>query len=182
MSPSFTECPAVGVSCVEPDNKNVIEKINSSTLFNCSKKFLKINVTVNIYLIGQSCRDSPADGKGCRFWTYFPRIIPTRADSEQNRICFLLNSCANLVVPPPAEVVSGDRSCDPLDFLIALGQTLTNNIVALKEAKTAAEAKITPTNDVTGAKNCTEFVVFVNQRKLSLNVYLYTQSTSFFSC
>ena len=176
MSPSFTECPAVGVSCVEPDNKNVIEKINSSTLFNCSKKFLKINLKVNIYLIGQACRDSPADGKGCRFWTYFPRIIPTRADSEQNRICYLLNSCANLFLPPPAEVVSGDRSCDPLAFLIALGQTLTNNIVALKEAKTAIENTITP-NDVTGAKNCTEFVDFVNQRKLSLNVHIYSINT-----
>ena len=172
MSPFFTECPAVAVSCVEPDNKNVIEKINSSTLFNCSKKFLKINLKVNIYLIGQACRDSPADGKGCRFWTYFPRIIPTRADSEQNRICFLLNSCANLFLPPPAEVVSGDRSCDPLAFLIALGQTLTNNI--------AVENTITP-NDVTGAKNCTEFVVFVNQCKLSLNVNIYSINT-FFSC
>ena len=129
-----------------------------------------MKVKDNIYLIGQSCRDSPADGKGCRFWTYFPRIIPTRADTEQNRICFLLNSCANLTIPPPAEVVSGQRSCDPLDFLLALGQTLTNNIVALKEAKTAVQATITP-KDVTAAKNCTEFVGLVNQRKLFLNVY-----------
>lgn len=67
-----------------------------------------------------------------------------------------------MALPPPAEVVSGERSCDPLDFLLALGQTLTNNIVALKEAKTAVEATITP-EDVTGAKNCTEFVDFVNK-------------------
>ena len=160
------------MSCLEPDNKNVIERINSSTLFNCSKKILKIkmNVKETISLIGQSCRDTPADGKGCQFWTYFPRIIPTRSDSEQNRICFLLNSCAKLALPPPAEVVSGERSCDPLDFLLALGQTLTNNIVALKEAKTAVEATITP-EDVTGAKNCSEFVDFVKKRKLSSNVY-----------
>ena len=119
-----------------------------------------------MYLLGNSCRDIPGDGKGCRFWTYFPRIIPSRAAPEQNRICFLLNSCAERVVPPPGQAVSGERSCDPLDFLLALGQTLTNNIVALKEAKTAVEATITP-NDVTAAQNCTEFVILVNQRKLS---------------
>ena len=121
---------------------------------------------VSIYLSGQSCRDIPGDGKGCRFWSYFPRIIPSRAAPEQERICFLLNSCSNLLVPPPGQAVSGERSCDPLDFLLALGQTLTNNIVALKEAKTAVEATITP-NEVTAAKNCTEFVILVNQRKLS---------------
>ena len=104
------------------------------------------------------------DGKGCHFWTYFPRIIPSRAAPEQKRVCFLLNSCSNVVVPPPGQAVSGERSCNPLDFLLNLGQTLTNNIVALKEANTTVEATITP-NDVTAAKNCTEFVILVNQRK-----------------
>ena len=114
-----------------------------------------------IDFVGQSCRDAPKDGKGCHFWTYFP----APPEGEQDRICYLLNSCAELTVPPPKQVVSGERSCNPLDFLKALGQTLTNNIVALKEAKKKVEATI----NTEAASDCTEFIDFVNQRKLFLH-------------
>ena len=70
-----------------------------------------------------------------------------------------------MTVPPPKQVVSGERSCNPLDFLLALGQTLANNIVALKEAKKKIEATI----NTEAASDCTEFLDFVNQRKLFLH-------------
>ena len=120
---------------------------------------------MNFYFIGEECRDTPHDIKGCHYWTYFPK---------QNGTCFLLNSCADLVVSNHTEVFSGDRDCDPTDFILALGETLEKNIVALKEAKTAVErfvdVQVPPEpyrkRKVRAAANdCTEFTVFVNQRK-----------------
>ena len=104
------------------------------------------------------CRDTPADdGKGCHYWSYFP---------DQNRTCFLLNSCANLVVSN-STIVSGKRDCDPLDFILALGETMANNIFALKGANTVIEAVIAARKRTirAAASDCTEFTAFANQRE-----------------
>ena len=63
------------------------------------------------------------------------------------------------------EAVSGDRDCDPLDALIALGETLDRNIVALKEAKTSLEGYIGKRRKRAVASDCTELIVLVGQRK-----------------
>ena len=111
----------------------------------------------------------PADGKGCHFWTYvtFDPFGPA-----QERTCYLLNSC-DKVIQPQAEVVSGERDCDPLDFLLALGEILANNIAALKGAKSAVKAVILSRRRKVraAATDCTEFVVLVEQRKSSRDFF-----------
>ena len=118
---------------------------------------------MNFYIIGRACREY-SDGEGCLYWTYFPEQNISLPISEQKRTCFLLDSCANLTVSNP-EVVSGDRDCDPLDALIALGETLDKNIVALKEAKTSLERYYGKRRKRAAASDCTELIVFVDQRK-----------------
>ena len=123
---------------------------------------------MNFHFIGEACRDTPHDGFGCHYWTFIgPRLDLLNTSlslSEQNRTCFLLNSCADLVASNQTEVVSGDRDCDPTDFLLALGEPLEKNIVALKEAKIAVERYAYRKRKVrAAASDCTEFTVLVNQ-------------------
>ena len=95
------ECPEVGVSCINNDSSNVIEKIEFSTLDNCGKiPIQKEYLPINVFLV-QQCRER--ENEECRFWTYFP---------QQNATCYLLDSCYKLFTQ--AEVLSGDPSCDPL--------------------------------------------------------------------
>ena len=82
--------------------------------------------------------------------------------SEQNRTCFLLNSCADT---SNRGVISGNRDCDPLNFILALGETLDKNIVALKEAKISLERAYGKRRKRAAASDCTELTVFVDQRK-----------------
>lgn len=120
---------------------------------------------MSFYFIGEACRDTPADGKGCHYWTYFPDYTVPLVD--QNRTCFLLNSCANFVVSN-STIVSGNRDCDPLNFILALGETLAKNIVALKKANAAIEAVTAADRKRTiraAASDCTEFIAFVNMRE-----------------
>ena len=123
---------------------------------------------MSFYFVGQACRDTPPDVKGCHYWTYFPdHTVPL---VDQNRTCFLLNSCANLVVSN-STIVSGNRDCDPLDFILALGETMAKNIFALKEANSVIEA-VTADRKRTiraAASDCTEFTAFVNQREFFLS-------------
>ena len=134
---------------------------------------------MNFYFIGRACRASPPDGKGCRYWTYLPEQNISLPISEQTRTCFLLNSCANLTVSNP-EIVSGDRDCDPLDAILALGETLDKNIVALKGAKTALEGYNGKRRKRDAASDCTELTVFVNQRKFFLtNNIIFRQTVDF---
>ena len=107
----------------------------------------------------------PAEGKGCHFWTY---VTSDPFGPAQERTCYLLNSC-DKVIQPQAEVVSGERDCDPLDFLIALGEILANNIAALKGAKTALEVAATSRRRKVraAATDCTELIALVEQREFS---------------
>ena len=118
---------------------------------------LTINAFIYIFATGQLCRDTPEDGKGCRYWTYFPK---------QKRTCFLLNACDQKIDGYGEEALSAERSCNPLDFMLALGKTLSNNIAALKEAKRAIEAEARGSNGG-GATNCAEFITLVEQRWFS---------------
>ena len=94
------ECPEVGVSCINDDSSNVVEKIETSTLDNCGKiPIQKEKLPINVFLV-QQCRERV--NEECRFWTYLP----------QNATCYLLDSCYKLFTLE--EVLSGDPSCDPL--------------------------------------------------------------------
>ena len=67
------------------------------------------------------------------------------------------------------QVLSGKSSCDPLNFMKALGKTISINIAALKEAKRAIEA-ITEGRKIdarTAITSCNEFVAFIDQRESS---------------
>ena len=70
------------------------------------------------------------------------------------------------------EVLSAKRSCNPLDFMLALGKTLSNNIAALKEAKGANEAETQKSNGG-GVKNCAEFIALVKQRQFAKEIFVY---------
>ena len=114
---------------------------------------LTINAFIYIFATGQLCRDTPEDGKGCRYWTYFPK---------QKRTCFLLNACDQKIDGYGEEALSAERSCNPLDFMLALGKTLSNNIAALKDAKRAIEAEA-QSSDGGGVTNCADFITRVEQ-------------------
>ena len=118
------------------------------------------------YFTGRACREfSPDYGKECLYWTYLPEQNVSLPISEQTRTCFLLDSCSNLTVSNP-EAVSGDRDCDPLDAILALGETLDKNIVALKEAREKLPPQPYRKRKVrAAASDCTELIVFVDQRK-----------------
>ena len=123
---------------------------------------------MNLYFIGRACRELP--GAACSYWTYLPEKNVSSPISEQTRTCYLLDSCANLNVSN-TEIVSGDRDCDPLDAILALGETLDKNIVALKEAKTSLEGYNGKRRKRAAASDCTELTVFVGQRKFFLYNY-----------
>ena len=61
--------------------------------------------------------------------------------AQEDRTCYLLNSCEK-VVQTQGEVISGERSCDPLAFLKALGEILFNNIDALKDVSEDGTANL----------------------------------------
>ena len=130
--------------------------------------------------IGRLCRDMPGDGKGCRFWTYV--TTGPFGPAQQDRTCYLLNSCEK-VVQTQGEVISGERSCDPLAFLKALGEILFNNIDALKGVKQTVDAMARRRTERSASINCTEFVVLVKQSEftqemiLPQNNLLFTQVT-----
>ena len=55
-------------------------------------------------VLGQACRDSPPDAKGCHSWSFVP----------QNKTCFLLrNRCDEKDKKNEKGVVSGKRKCAP---------------------------------------------------------------------
>ena len=100
----------------------------------------------------------PADGKGCRYWTYFPK---------QKRTCFLLNICEKKQVRYEEEALSAQRSCDPLDFMLALGKTISINIDSLKEAKNAIESGVQKRKNGGAVTNCAKFITLVEQRRFA---------------
>ena len=60
-------------------------------------------------------------------------------------------------------------SCDPLDFMIALGKTISVNIAALKEVKRVIEDldEVRRINSKDTVTSCTEFVTSIEHRESS---------------
>ena len=125
-------------------------------------------VLMSFYSIGRLCRDG--DGKSCSFWTYV--TYGPFGPAQQDRTCYLLNSCEK-VVQTQGEVISGERSCDPLDFLKSLGEILFNNIYALKGVKQAVDAMTRRRTERSASINCTEFVVLIKQSEFTQEKLFY---------
>ena len=103
------------------------------------------------------------------FWTYV--TYRPFGPAQQDRTCYLLNSCEK-VVQTQGEVISGERSCDPLAYLKALGEILFNNIDALKGVKQTVHAMARRRTERSASLNCTEFVVLVKQSEFTQDMIL----------
>ena len=73
-----------------------------------------------------------------------------------------MNICEKKQVRYEEEALSAQRSCDPLDFMLALGKTISINIDSLKEAKNAIESGVQKRKNGGAVTNCDcdKFITF----------------------